>query len=76
MLQPKISIIILHIKDVDGLFACLTSLREVRSPRFDVILVHNGPRDPEIEEKTAPFSAMMSGVIHTGGNYGFAQGTI
>lgn len=75
MPQPKVSVIILHLNDVDGLLECLASLRGLLYPDFDVLLVHNGPRDPALEEKTAPFSAMLAEVIHTGENFGFARGS-
>lgn len=74
MAQPKVSVIILHLKDLEGLLACLASLRAVTYTDFDIILVHNGPRDAALEAELAPFSDKLSEIIHAGENTGFARG--
>jgi GT2 family glycosyltransferase len=74
MAQPKVSVIILHLRDIDGLLACLASLCGISYGNFDLILVHNGPRDAELEKRVSLFSGRLAEVIHTGKNRGFAEG--
>jgi len=74
MVQPKVFVIILNLRDTEGLVDCLTSLCRVSYANFDVILVHNGVRDVELERRVSPFSARLAGIIHTGENTGFSKG--
>ena len=74
MTQPKVSVIILHLNDVDGLLECLTSLGRISYANFDIFVVHNGPENAELEKRLSPFSGRLSEIIHNGKNLGFAGG--
>ena len=72
--KPRVSAVILHLDDTASLLECLASLRQVNYPAFDITVVHNGLPDAELEKNLSPFSGMLSGVMHTGGNLGFSLG--
>lgn len=74
MAKPKVSIIILHLRDTAGLIACLSSLRALAYPDFEIILVHNGPPDPALDALAAAFPGGRAEALHTGRNAGFAAG--
>lgn len=74
MVRPKIFIILLHFRDIDVIQECLASLNGVSYKNFKVLIVHNGRPDAELEKRVASFPGLLSEVIHTGENYGFAKG--
>lgn len=74
MTQPKVSVIILHFSDTDGLLECLASLGRVSYANFDIFVIHNGPESAELEKRLSPFSRRLIEIIHIGNNLGFAAG--
>ncbi len=75
MTAPRVSVVILHLNDVEGLLDCLDSLRSVQYPAMDVVLVHNGAYDPELERKISSRGGVAGEIHNTGGNIGFAAGS-
>ena len=74
MSQPKISIIILHLCEMDGLLECLSFLGGVSYGNFDVFVVQNGPEGYELKKRLPPFPGRLAEIIYTGKNLGFAAG--
>ena len=74
MTQPKVSVIILHLSDADGLLECLASLGRVSYANFDIFVIHNGPESAELEKRLLPFSERLIEIIHIGNNLGFSVG--
>ncbi len=71
---PKISIIILHIKDILCIVDCVGSLNKITYQNFDIIVVHNGPEDIVLRSALSPISQHITKVIDTEDNLGFARG--
>ncbi|MFH2204581.1 MAG: glycosyltransferase family 2 protein [Elusimicrobiota bacterium] len=66
--RPKVSIIILHFKDVPCLRACLESLEKITYTNHEVIVVNNGPDElTAVEEREVRILRSLS-------NVGFARG--
>jgi GT2 family glycosyltransferase len=74
MSRPKVFVILLHLRDIDGLQECLASLGGVSYGNFEVILVHNGLPNAELEKKVSGFSGPPLEIIYAGENTGFAKG--
>lgn len=72
-LQPKVSVIILHLKDIPCLVDCIASLNKITYQNYNIIIVHNGPRDSTLLEALAPISQHVTKIIDTGENLGFAK---
>ena len=73
-ISPRVCVIILNVANTPCLVECLASLRGISYPNYEIILVHNGRYDSELEKAVSPFSAKLAELIHTGSNTGFAKG--
>ncbi|RJO60139.1 glycosyltransferase family 2 protein [candidate division WS5 bacterium] len=71
---PKVSIIILHLKNIHCLIDSILSLNKISYENFDIFIVHNGPKSKILEENLASISQRITEVINTGENVGFAMG--
>jgi GT2 family glycosyltransferase len=70
---PKVSIILLHLDNIECLLDCIDSLNEVSYPNFDIIIVHNGPKNETLLKTLNPVSQHIREIIDTGENIGFAK---
>ncbi len=73
-MTPKVSIIILYLKDTKCLCECILSLNKITYQNFDIIVVNNGPKNITLYEHVAPISGHISKIIDMGQNAGFAKG--
>ena len=71
---PKVTIIILHMKDILCIVDCVGSLNKVTYQNYDIIVVHNGPEDIALRNALYPISQHITKVIDTEENLGFARG--
>ncbi|HVI11184.1 MAG TPA: glycosyltransferase family 2 protein [Candidatus Binatia bacterium] len=72
MLQAKVSIVLLNWNGWRDTVACLESLRQLRYPNFDVIVVDNGSTDDSVARIRETFPDVD--LIEAGKNLGFAAG--
>ena len=72
-MQPKVSIIIVHLKDVPNLVECLVSLNEVNYPNFEIIIVLNGAKSSAIITQLESVKRNIKKIIITEYNLGFAR---
>ncbi len=71
---PKVTIIILHLKDYNCIVDCVSSLNMITYQNYDIIVVHNGPENNDLRDAIIPASQHIGKIINTGENLGFAQG--
>lgn len=71
---PRVCAVILNVGGLKVMEDCLRSMDKVAYPALELIVAHNGPRDPELEKAIRGFSGRISEVIFNGGNVGFAAG--
>jgi len=71
--QPKVSVIILHLKDIPCLVDCIASLNKITYHNYDIITVHNGPKDKNLIDALTPISQHILKIIDTGENIGFTK---
>lgn len=71
-MTPRVLIIVLCYNGVDLTLACLASLRALRYPRVDVLVVDNASRDGTATTIRARYPEVA--LIETGQNLGFAAG--
>lgn len=71
---PKVTIIILHLKDISNLVDCIASLNKITYQNYNIIVVHNGPENIALRGALSPISQHISKVIDTEENLGFAGG--
>ena len=72
--NPKVSIIILHLNNISCLLECISSLNKINYPNFDIFVVHNGPKCNALPEALAQLSQHIIEIIDTGDNIGFSGG--
>ena len=72
-MNPKVSIIIVHLKDGKILRDCIISLNEIIYPNFEIIIVHNGSKNEVLNSQLDPVKKNISRLINTGKNIGFAK---
>lgn len=72
--SPKVSIVIIHLKDIKCLYECILSLNEITYQNFDIIIVNNGPKNILLYNRLTPISDHISKIIDMGQNMGFAKG--
>ncbi len=70
-LQPKIFIIVLHLKDIPCLIECLSSLNVSSYENYEVVLVNNGSGDLSGVQESIKAEIR---VIQTSSNLGFSRG--
>jgi len=73
-LNPKVSIIILHLNNIPCLVDCISSLNKISYPNFDIFVVHNGPKSNALPDALAQQSQHIAEIIDTGDNIGFSGG--
>ncbi len=71
---PKVTIIILHLKDASHLVDCIASLNKITYQNYTIIVVHNGPENETLRGALSPISQHITKVIDTEENLGFARG--
>jgi GT2 family glycosyltransferase len=71
---PKVTIIILHMKEKLCIVDCVGSLNKITYQNFDIIVVHNGPEDTALRDALSTISQHITKVIDTEENLGFARG--
>jgi GT2 family glycosyltransferase len=71
--HPKVSIIIVHLKNVPNLVDCLVSLNEINYPNFEIIIVHNGEISTEFKDQLDSVNKNIKKIINTESNLGFAR---
>ncbi len=71
---PKVTIIILHLKDIKCLVDCIASLNKITYQNYNIIIVHNGPENIALRNALSPISQHITKVIDTEDNIGFARG--
>ena len=71
---PKVTIIILHVKDILCIVDCVSSLNKITYQNYNVIVVHNGPESIALKNAIFPISQHITKVINTNENLGFARG--
>ncbi len=72
--HPKVAVIILHLKDIKCLVDCIASLNKITYQNYNIIIVHNGPKNTTLLNALTPISQHISRVIDTEENLGFARG--
>lgn len=71
---PKVTIIILHLKDIQCLVDCITSLNKITYHNYSIIIVNNGCKNMTLLGALAPISQHITKVIDTEKNLSFAEG--
>jgi GT2 family glycosyltransferase len=72
-MQPKVSIIIVHLKNVTNLVDCIVSLNEIIYPKFEIIIVHNGCKSTALTTQLDSVKKNIKKIINTEFNLGFAR---
>ena len=72
--NPKVSIIILHLNNIPCLVDCISSLNKISYPNFDIFVVHNGAKSNALPDALTQLSQHIAEIIDTGHNIGFAGG--
>ncbi|MCP4255719.1 MAG: glycosyltransferase family 2 protein [Candidatus Scalindua sp.] len=72
--SPKVTIIILHLKNIPCIVDCVVSLNKITYQNYDIIVVHNGPENKALINALSPVSQHITKVIDTEANLGFARG--
>lgn len=70
----KVTIIIIHLKDIECLVDCINSLNKITYQDYDIIIVNNGGRNTVLLDALDPISQRVTKVIDTEKNLGFAEG--
>lgn len=73
-MEPKVTIIILHLDSIPCLVNCIMSLNKINYSNFSVHVVHNDRDNPLLLNNLSAISDHISGVTNTGYNTGFARG--
>ncbi len=73
-IYPKVTIIILHLKNIQCLVDCIASLNKITYHNYDIIIVNNGPRNTVLLDALSPISQHITKVIDTGNNLSFSGG--
>ncbi len=73
-IYPKVTIIILHLNNIQCLIDCIDSLNKITYNNYDIIVVNNGPGNTVLSDALSPISQHITKVIDTGNNLGFAKG--
>jgi hypothetical protein len=73
-IYPKVTIIILHLKNIQCLIDCIASLNKITYNNYDIIVVNNGPGNTALLDALSPISQHITRVIDTEDNIGFARG--
>jgi GT2 family glycosyltransferase len=71
---PKVTIIILHLKNIPCIVSCVGSLNKIKYQNYNIIVVHNGPENIALRNALSPISQHITKVIDTEENLGFARG--
>ena len=71
---PKVTIIILHLKNIQCLIDCIVSLNKITYNNYDIIVVNNGSGNTVLSDALSPISQHITKVIDTGNNLSFAKG--
>lgn len=71
--HPKVSIIILHLKEIPCLVDCIASLNKITYQNFNIIIAHNGPESTALLDALAPISGHVTKVINMDANIGFTR---
>jgi len=71
---PKVTVIILHLKNASLLADCIGSLNKITYQNFSIIVVHNGSENKVLRDTLSPISQHITKVIDTEENLGFARG--
>ena len=71
--QPKVAVIILHLKGIPCLVDCIVSLNKITYQNFNIIIAHNGPKSKVLLDALAPISRHITKVIDMGANIGFTE---
>jgi hypothetical protein len=72
--NPKVSVIILHLNNIPCLVDCISSLNKISYPNFDIFVVHNGAKSNALPDALTQLSQHITEIIDTGDNIGFAGG--
>lgn len=72
-IQPKVAIIIVHLKNVPNLVDCLVSLNKINYPNFDIFIVNNGEMSTELSDQLDSINNNIKKIIHNETNLGFAR---
>jgi len=73
-IYPKVTIIILHLKNIQCLVDCVKSLNKITYQTYNLVIVHNGPENIALRNALSPISQHITKVIDTEDNIGFARG--
>ncbi len=71
---PKVTIIILHLKEIPAIIDCVSSLNKITYQNYTIIIVNNGPEDMALKDALLPISQHVEIIINTKENLGFARG--
>jgi GT2 family glycosyltransferase len=69
----KIAVVVLHYRNLSDTLECLDSLKRQDYSNFEIILVDNGSKDPEIESAVSQCHGLY--FIQNMDNLGFAEGS-
>lgn len=72
-MEPKVTIIILHLDNIPCLVNCIMALNKISCKNFSIQVVHNDRDNPLLLNYLSPISDHISGVTNTGSNTGFAR---
>jgi len=72
--HPKVCIVILHWNNYFGLVECLSSLREITYPNYDIIIVNNGSKTRLYLSTIQGTADHVAAVVETQENLGYARG--
>lgn len=70
--SPKVSIIVLNWNGRDDTLECLSSIRQIDYPNFNVVVVDNGSSDDSVSTIRKSFPEVV--VLENGENLGFSRG--
>lgn len=73
-IYPKVTIIILHLKNIQCLVDCIASLNKITYHNYDIIIVNNGLVNETLSGALTPVSQHITKVIDTGNNLSFSGG--
>ncbi len=73
-IPPKVTIIILHLKNIPCVVDCVGSLNKITYQNYNIIIVHNGPENIVLRDALSPISQHIEMIIDTRENIGFARG--
>jgi GT2 family glycosyltransferase len=71
--QPKVTIIIVHLKGAANLLDCIDSLNQINYENFDILVIHNSSSNSSLFDHPIFVDRHIPKIIRPGNNLGFAR---